>query len=943
RESSAQTLPYLPGVSNDPVVLETIEVFKLPTILPGDKPPGLYEVEVLERARKRWAFAKALKENFRKQIEKAREKLKLDKHHHILEAFEWEHWIEREEYIQECQMMRLEILIRMFDKREREMHTASQKRIQMSCEVIEAKRVAALKKNEIEYHRALRRLEMAQTKQSRVWRKEHISQGLGNPNSEFYAPKMRYGVNPSRRHYNALHKGFDMRMDDLEKRAVKMDFKHLKCPFAKLKEWSKPKEVLQEVEQNFCSDENLKRLYESLRTLRESSRKQRYAPLCLKEKDITTGSAEDQKIEEESRLPTLHFQSSSDEEVGSDSSSIRRSEEAREEFSLEELARQKQAEREELIRLQNEMQREELETLIISYEGNAVGWLMRFLTEEMIRVKEQRKLHLYTMIIKLERWRREAAEAGLRQKENCMRQTYEKLYEECDQMNQEPAAEFLKEILDSDIKDYAEQEAQEYVTILARELDKEISSWLDTFRQVQNPLNYENLRYALRDIVMPDIEQILYRVERDKIIDFIINKVILCRVFKGLEAYDVSFSFVSDLVDRIIDNDIYLDSPDCSSDCDCGDFCFCTRAKMEAMAIIRKAIRHSVPGRRWLTPNERVAFENLRDVLDDVFDSVIPKGNIIEVDMPEAPEVPAHDAHTNLVCREHDIVLKNLFEAPSKKKEVELRCITTTPALAHGDITKSLEDAERLLLPDPDKLSIDKTLMGMDEYVEPEAIEEPQEVHVVPSTHDISTVFMDFKKMPVFAQTSSEELLQRLLAEEEEQEYEEEEIRVEEKTEETEEEEEEKGQEIIEVETEAPSSEFTEAIEEIYSQKESVPDEVKPPEKPKKKEPQKEEEKEVRFGKPTSIEFPSSIDQEEQDEGGFMEVAFVYDPELAYSVPVPSGYDITEDEKKLSVHYSSHHLIALDDTTDSTTGEGDVSYSYEQGGKTEKKETTEPK
>lgn len=237
----------------------------MPTILPGDKPPGLYEVEVLERARKRWAFAKALKENFRKQIEKAREQVKLQKHHHVLEAFEWEHWIEREEYIQECQMLRLEILIRMFDKREREMHNASHVRIQMSCEVIEAKRVAALKKNELEYNRALRRLEMTHRKQTRVWRKEHISQGLGDPCSEFYAPQKRYGVNPNRRHYNAMRKGFDLRMDNLEKKAVKMDYKHLKCPFAKLKEWSKPKEVLQEVEQNFCSDVNLKKLYESLR------------------------------------------------------------------------------------------------------------------------------------------------------------------------------------------------------------------------------------------------------------------------------------------------------------------------------------------------------------------------------------------------------------------------------------------------------------------------------------------------------------------------------------------------------------------------------------------------------------------------------------------------------------------------------------------------------
>lgn len=267
-ESSVQTLPYLPAVSNDPAELDTLEIFKLPTILSGNKPPGLYEVEVLERARKRWRFAKALKENFRQQLKTAREQAKLQKHEHILQAFEWEHWIEREENIQECQMLRLELLIRMFDKRERDMHIASKARIQKSCQDIEAKRNAALKKNEVEYNRDIRRLNLQHSKQPRYWRKGSITQELADPSSEFYAPQMRYGVNPNRRHYAPPRNDFDKRMYNLEKKAILMDPKSLKCPFTKLRKWSKPKEVLQEVEQNFCLDANLNKLYDSLRVRR---------------------------------------------------------------------------------------------------------------------------------------------------------------------------------------------------------------------------------------------------------------------------------------------------------------------------------------------------------------------------------------------------------------------------------------------------------------------------------------------------------------------------------------------------------------------------------------------------------------------------------------------------------------------------------------------------
>ncbi|XP_020812291.1 uncharacterized protein LOC110187235 [Drosophila serrata] len=63
-----------------------------------------------------------------------------------MEAFEWQQWIEREEYIQECQMLRLNIVIKMFDKREREMHEASKSRIETACETIEQRRQAGLRK-----------------------------------------------------------------------------------------------------------------------------------------------------------------------------------------------------------------------------------------------------------------------------------------------------------------------------------------------------------------------------------------------------------------------------------------------------------------------------------------------------------------------------------------------------------------------------------------------------------------------------------------------------------------------------------------------------------------------------------------------------------------------------------------------------------------------------
>ncbi|KAM7353019.1 uncharacterized protein ACRADG_005317 [Cochliomyia hominivorax] len=878
RESSAQTLPYLPGVSNDPEELENLEIFKLPTILMGNKPPGLYEVEVLERARRRWSFAKALKENFRKQIAEAKAQAKLQQPEHVLEAFEWQHWIEREEYIQECQMLRLELLIRMFDRRERKMHTNSKRRIEKSCEEIEAKRRQALKKNEIEYSRALRRLEIKHNKQSRVWRKEHITQELGDPSSEFYVPKMRYGVNPSRRHYTASRKGFDMRMDDLEKKAVTMDPKNLKCPFAKLREWSKPKEVLQEVEQNFCTEENLKKLYESLRTLRETSRTEKYTPLCLKAKQPKTELKEttlEEKISQQMldiniTEEVFELKCSSRSQLTERKSSPQ-AEEDNETF--EELKKQKEKERLNMEMLQKEMRYEELESLINSYEGNAIGWLMRFLTEEMSRLKEQRKLHFLTMLAKSERWHREAAEAGLRQKENFMREEYERKYEECNQVYKEMAKKYLNSILATDIRDYAEQEAEQHVTLMAKELDKEISSWLESFHDVQNPLNYHALRHALKDIVLPDIDKILYRLERDDCIDYIINHVILCKVNRSLESYDVSIDITNDFIDRLIDNDLYLNSPDCSSDCECTIYCSCTRARQEAAAIIRKVLRHAVPGRRWRTEVERVTFENIRELLDDIFDEVIAKGSIIDIDMINQPNVRDQKAIFDLIYSETETISKENSEnniSLEQDDEVKIKRLTSIDKNFGLNITKTLKFDEQLLLIDPDNLSADKFIIHKDEYMHPEPQFRPRKVHVVPSTHDISKV-CTFETTPIFAQTSSEELLEKMKMEEEEI-VEEEEIAITER---------ELSSETIESVEDLVVEEEFEFEEEIIIDSPKITDQT------------------VHFSElpEEKIIEAEPDDDKDDDDDGVMTVSFSYDPNVQYSVPVPSTYDILSNEK----------------------------------------------
>nr|XP_014100640.2 uncharacterized protein LOC106625339 [Bactrocera oleae]XP_036230150.1 uncharacterized protein LOC106625339 [Bactrocera oleae] len=623
RESSAQTLPYLPEIANTERDLEQIELFKLPTILPGDGPPGLYQVEVLERARKRWAFARALKENLRRQIQEVKEQARLSEDSVVLQAFEWEHWIEREEYIQECQMLRLEILIGMFNKREEKMHTTSKVRIERSYEEILARRDASLHKNQVEYERGIRQLEIKRRRVPKCWRKENIVSQLGSPSSEFYGPQLRYGVNPARRHFVGGRKEFEARMDDLEKRAVQ--FTKLICPFAKLKEWAKPKQRLLEIEQNFCSDENLQKMYETLTSLRKKAVKQKIMPKCLiqKTKPVVTSKVisrsdynMETKVEENVEVYEIPEKKASEGE-------LKRIEDRKFRQSIEDKKQRAQY-------LLQELYNEEVEGMVKEYEGTTIGWIMRFLSEEMGRLQEQRLLHYITMLAQKERWRREAAEAGLRQKENNMRKIYEEVYNETMDVCL-IGRTYLNTILDKDIPNIAHHKAEDEVLDMARIIDIDIQRWLDSLYDIQNPLNYDSLRYNLKKIMFPDLNEILKQIEIKQMLHNIIEEVLFDKIFTALEAYDICTFLVKELVDRLIDLDLYYFTSEDTSNCSCLA-CECGENDREIRALLRKLIRCAVPGRRWKTPLERTVKELLVDLIKEVVEVTNARGSIFESD-----------------------------------------------------------------------------------------------------------------------------------------------------------------------------------------------------------------------------------------------------------------------------------------------------------------------
>ena len=123
RESSAQTKSWLPECFTKEITSDNIpEVVFVADIIESVSYPGIKEVEIVERARKRRMWETTLP-----PIKTPSE---IPPRVAALEAFEWEEWIAREKDINECQQVRLKIVSDLIDKREEKYKTDTDLKIQ---------------------------------------------------------------------------------------------------------------------------------------------------------------------------------------------------------------------------------------------------------------------------------------------------------------------------------------------------------------------------------------------------------------------------------------------------------------------------------------------------------------------------------------------------------------------------------------------------------------------------------------------------------------------------------------------------------------------------------------------------------------------------------------------------------------------------------------------
>uniref|UniRef100_A0A182KEV9 Cilia- and flagella-associated protein 91 n=1 Tax=Anopheles christyi TaxID=43041 RepID=A0A182KEV9_9DIPT len=269
RESSAQTQPWMPTAVLKENGMPAAEIVYVAEMLQHSRFPGVNEVEIVERARRKrtWEYALGSCDS---ADEWRQQKL-------VLQIFEWEEWVARERQIDRYQMLRLQLVAKIMEKRERDNHQAAEGKMENTKRRINQARNRAMQKLEVEFERNLRKLERKRHEAS----VRYGGRGRGQEAMETLALEALAGARKkySKQSYNYDPNLIEVGLAKLDKKTtVPQKFVN---PRDQRPELWKPKEVCRELQKGFWSDNFLRKLYESLKQFRNRKDSERTIPQCL--------------------------------------------------------------------------------------------------------------------------------------------------------------------------------------------------------------------------------------------------------------------------------------------------------------------------------------------------------------------------------------------------------------------------------------------------------------------------------------------------------------------------------------------------------------------------------------------------------------------------------------------------------------------------------------
>ncbi|XP_031219715.1 cilia- and flagella-associated protein 91 [Mastomys coucha] len=480
RDADVQTDPYSPEYV---VCQDTIpELLTLATLTWGrGLPAGQAEVEMIERAREKRAWEATLPRlNDSSQAEKRRK---------MMNAMERKEWAFREGEIEKLQELRLEVLKQLLKRREENQNELDMKHLNDQWCRLQEKKEAKMVQIHHKHVANIRKLVgKAKNIEGKLQRRDIIKE-YSDFASQVYGPLSRLGRFPDnnsedfvvRNHYLNTYEGI------VELESCLPDFvtqPRIKAPKPKiittragfLKRTARTDYELAEVHKALLDKKN-KGLegMKSLRFLQKNPISQARLPTpslemtSYEEGEIEMAVIYLQKLLRGRVVQNMMFEGK--EKRLELILELRTSHALQEDDKLV-----KKAEKQVTLALQRQrtMHEEKLsvvENHLGDLEGRVLADMFDFLSKELVRLQEERRIHAFAMLAERQRRMREAEESGRRQVEQRRLKQEDQIFKEVIKVHQSTVTSYLEDIILNTEERTAEEQAREEIEKIAEEIN----------------------------------------------------------------------------------------------------------------------------------------------------------------------------------------------------------------------------------------------------------------------------------------------------------------------------------------------------------------------------------------------------------------------------------------------------------------------------------------
>ncbi|XP_008054218.1 cilia- and flagella-associated protein 91 [Carlito syrichta] len=480
RDADVQTDPYSPEyvVCQDSIP----ELLTLATLTWGrGLPAGQAEVEMIERAREKRAWEATLPPlSDTSQFEKRRR---------LMDAMERKEWAFREHEIEKLQEIRLEVLKELLRKREENQNDVNMKHLNAQWFKLQEAKEAKMAQIQRTHISTIRKLVEKRKNVEGKLERRNIIKDYSDYGSQVYGPLARLGRFPDnnsedfvvKNHYLNTYEGLvelESCLPDFvtrpQIRAPKPKVVTTKSGF--LKRAAKLDSELAEIHKALMDKKS--KVLEAKKPLRFLQRKPIPQPR-LPTPTLEMNSNEEEEIE----MAVIHLQKLLRGRVVQNmmfegkEKRLELIQELRTSHALQEDEKLvKKAEKQVTLALQRQRNLHEhkvslVENHLAGLEGRALADMFDFLSKELVRLQEERRIHAFAMLAERQRRMREAEESGRRQVEQRRLQEEDQIFKEVIKVHQSTVTSYLEDIILNTEESTAEEQARAEIEKMAEEIN----------------------------------------------------------------------------------------------------------------------------------------------------------------------------------------------------------------------------------------------------------------------------------------------------------------------------------------------------------------------------------------------------------------------------------------------------------------------------------------